>query len=194
MNRIPTVIFGGSFDPVHNGHLALALEVCRRGMAREVWFMVSPLNPHKAGNSLTPEELRLRMVQLATEGEQGLVACDFEFSLPRPSYTVNTLEALETTFPEREFILLVGADNWEKFHKWYKWEDILSRHRLIVYPRGAEEAPELPAGVEWLAAPLHNVSSTMVRETIARGGDISALVPAAVKKFIEENNLYRQNL
>ena len=191
MNKIPTVIFGGSFDPVHNGHLALATEVCRRGLAREVWLMVSPLNPHKAGNNLTDEGLRLRMVQLATEGNAALSACDFEFTLPRPSYTINTFEALEKAYPEREFILLVGADNWEKFHKWYRWEEILERYRLIVYPRGAEEAPALPEGVHWLAAPLHDVSSTIIREAVARGGDISSYVPVAVKMFIEENNLYR---
>ena len=191
MSRIPTVIFGGSFDPIHKGHLSLAAEVCRRGLAAEVWFMVSPLNPHKAGNNLTPEELRLRMVQLATEGEPSFAACDFEFNLPRPSYTVNTLAALAEAYPEREFLLLVGADNWEKFHKWYKWEDILAQYKIIVYPRGCEEAPALPANVFWLAAPLHNVSSTMVRDSVARGEDISSFVPAAVQEFIEENNLYK---
>ena len=106
------MIFGGSFDPVHTGHLALAREVCGRGLAQEVWFMVSPQNPHKTDVRLTPEDARLRMVQLATASDSRLVACDFEFSLPRPSYTVHTLEALRNEYPSREFILLIGADNW----------------------------------------------------------------------------------
>lgn len=191
MNKIPTVIFGGSFDPVHNGHIALASEVCRRGLASEVWFMVSPLNPHKEGNNITPEDVRLQMTRLALEGNPAFAACDFEFSMPRPSYTVKTLEALSAAYPEREFILLIGADNWEKFHKWYMWETILANYRVIVYPRGDEKEPSLPAGVVWLAAPLHNVSSTMVREAAALGKDISHYVPASVNNFIKENNLYK---
>lgn len=191
MNKIPTVIFGGSFDPVHEGHLALAREVCRRGLAREVWFMVSPLNPHKAGKQITPEETRLCMVQAATADNPAFTACNLEFTLPRPSYTVNTLAALREKHPEREFILLVGADNWENFHKWYKWEEILEQHKIIVYPRGCEKQPPLPEGVVWLPAPLHNISSTMVREAVARGEDISSCVPSNVKTFIEKNNLYK---
>ena len=189
-NKIPTVIFGGSFDPIHNGHISLAAEVCRRGLAAEVWFMVSPLNPHKEGCRITPEETRLKMVQLAVEGNASFVACDFEFSLPRPSYTVNTLAALEEAFPDREFKLLIGADNWEKFHKWYKWKTILSRYGIIVYPRGDEKQPSLPCGVEWLSAELCDVSSTMVRESVARGESISSFVPQAVEVFIKENKLY----
>lgn len=192
MNKIPTVIFGGSFNPIHNGHVALAREVCAAGLAREVWFMVSPLNPHKEGQSLAPEEHRLRMVQLATDGDSCLQASDFEFSLPRPSYTVNTLAALCDAYPSREFILLIGADNWEKFHKWYKWEDILARHRIIVYPRGCETRPKLPQGVTWLSAALHNVSSTQVREAVAAGADVSAMVAPQVAQYIKEYNLYTE--
>ena len=191
MNKKPTVIFGGSFDPVHNGHMSLAAEVCRRGLAAEVWFMVSPLNPHKEGNKITPEEERLEMVRLAVSGDEALVACDFEFSLPRPSYTVNTLSALAAAYPGREFILLIGADNWEKFHKWYKWETILSRYKIIVYPRGNEQEPPLPAGVVWLPAPLYDVSSTMVRDAVVAGKDISYLVPQPVACYIEEKSLYK---
>lgn len=191
MNKIPTVIFGGSFDPVHNGHVALAGEVCRRGLACEVWFMVSPLNPHKEGNRITPEALRYQMVEAALAGEPRLSASDFEFSLPRPSYTVSTLSALEEAFPEREFILLIGADNWRNFHKWRDWEKILSRYKIIVYPRGVEPAPQLPEGVVWLPAPLYDVSSTMIRDLASRGEDFSPYVPAAVSDFIRKNKLYK---
>lgn len=193
MNKIPTVVFGGSFDPVHNGHLALAHEVRRRGLAREVWFMVSPLNPHKEGARLTPEECRLRMVELATEGSEGLKACNFEFSLPRPSYTINTLNALCEAYPSREFILLIGADNWEKFHKWYKWEEILAKYKIIVYPRGCEEQPPvLPQGVVWLSSALYDVSSTQVRQIVAAGGDASALLSPQVCQYIKNNKLYTE--
>lgn len=190
MNKTATVIFGGSFDPVHNGHLALAQEVCRKGLAQEVWFMVSPLNPHKEGADLTPEECRLHMVELATADDERLKACDFEFSMPRPSYTVNTLAALRNLHPTREFILLIGADNWEKFHKWYKWEEILAHHKIIVYPRGDMSQPSLPQGVVWLSSVLHDVSSTQVREAVTAGDDASSMLAPQVYEYIKEKNLY----
>ena len=191
MEKIKTVIFGGSFDPVHVGHLSLASEVVASGLAREVWFVVSPQNPHKEACRLSDENIRLQMVQLAIEGNEKFKASDFEFNLPRPSYTISTLSALEKEFPDREFILLVGADNWEKFDKWYRHEEILAQYRIIVYPRDNSDVPELPDGVIWLQAKLHDVSSTQIRELVANGGCISGLVPPAVEKSINQNNLYR---
>ena len=186
------VVFGGSFDPIHNGHLALAAEVLSRGLAAEVWFMVTPQNPHKQGCTLSDEQLRLRMVQLAIEGKEGVVACDFEFGLPRPSYTLNTLNALDAAFPEKEFSLLIGADNWEKFDRWYKGDEILSRYAVIVYPRGDEARPQLPEGVHWLPAKLYDVSSTMVRAAVSAGEDITTMVPFTVAEFIKEKGLYEK--
>ena len=190
MNKAKVAIFGGSFDPIHNGHLALAGEVLSRGLASEVWFMVTPQNPHKQGSALSDERLRLQMVQLAVESKAGMFACDFEFALPRPSYTLNTLNALGEAFPEKEFSLLIGADNWEKFDRWYKGEEILSRYNIIVYPRGGEGEPSLPSGVLWLPAKLYDISSTMVRAAVAAGKDITYLVPSAVANFINEKKMY----
>lgn len=192
MAKTRVAVFGGSFDPIHNGHLALAAEVLSRGLAAEVWFMVTPQNPHKQGCTLNDEQLRLRMVQLAIEGKEGVVACDFEFGLPRPSYTLNTLNALDAAFPEKEFSLLIGADNWEKFDRWYKGDEILSRYAVIVYPRGDEARPQLPEGVHWLPAKLYDVSSTMVRAAVSAGEDITAMVPFAVAEFIKEKGLYEK--
>lgn len=189
--RIRTVVFGGSFDPVHNGHVALAREVVGRGIASEVWFMLTPQNPHKQDCRLTDENVRLQMLRIALEDEPCFVACDFEFSLPRPSYTLNTLDALEKAYPERKFILLVGADNWAKFDKWYKGDEIVRRFGLVVYPRGNEEAPCLPPGVVWLNAQLHDISSTQVRSLVAAGGVISNLVAPGVCRYIIENELYK---
>lgn len=186
-----TVIFGGSFDPIHVGHMALAREVCLRGLADEVWFMVSPQNPHKQGRVMTDEAIRLRMVQLAIGDNPMLKACDFEFSLPRPSYTIKTLEVLEQQFPDREFRLLIGADNWEKFDRWYKGDEILGRYGVIIYPRGGEDAPQLPDNAVWMPACLYNVSSTEVREAVASGKSIAGLVPSGVERFIIEKGLYR---
>lgn len=189
--RKKTVVFGGSFDPVHNGHVALAREIVDRGIAGEVWFMLTPQNPHKQDCCLTDENMRLRMLQMALEDEPRFVACDFEFSLPRPSYTLNTLNALEKAYPGREFVLLVGADNWAKFDKWYKGDEIVERFGLVVYPRGDGDAPSLPPGVVWLNAQLHDISSTQVRSLVASGGDASAFISSKVWEYIVENKLYK---
>ncbi len=192
MNKQRVAVFGGSFDPIHNGHLALAGEVVSRGLADEVWLMVTPQNPHKQDKILSDERLRFQMAQLAVEGMDGVKACDFEFSLPRPSYTLTTLTALDEAFPDKEFCLLIGADNWEKFDRWYKGDEILSRYGIIVYPRGSEGEPPLPSGVRWLPAKLYDISSTMVRAAVATGNDITGLVPATVLRFINDNKMYKK--
>ena len=193
MNKTAKVaIFGGSFDPIHNGHLALAGEVLARDLASEVWFMVTPQNPHKQDCTLSDEQLRLQMVQLAVEGKHGMKACDFEFVLPRPSYTLHTLNALVQAFPDKEFALLIGADNWEKFDRWYKGDEILSRHNIIVYPRGNETPPPLPPGVQWLPAKLYDVSSTMVRAAVRDGKGVTDFVPQPVARFIKDNKMYEK--
>ena len=161
-----------------------------RGLAAEVWLMVTPQNPHKQDKALSDERLRFQMAQLAVGGMAGVKACDFEFSLPRPSYTLTTLTALDEAYPDKEFCLLIGADNWEKFDRWYKGDEILSRYGVIVYPRGSEEEPLLPSGVQWMAAKLHDVSSTMVRAAVEAGEDVTALVPTAVAGFINEHKMY----
>lgn len=191
MEKIKTVIFGGSFDPIHVGHISLATEVVKSGLANEVWFMVSPQNPHKEQCNLSDESVRLKMVDLAIADNEHFKASDFEFNLPRPSYTITTLSALEENYPDREFILLVGADNWKKFDRWYKHDEILARYRIIVYPRDNSVVPVVPDGVTWLSAKLHDVSSTRVRELVTNGCTISGLVPLAVEEYINKNNLYR---
>lgn len=189
--KIRTIIFGGSFDPIHVGHTALAAEALRQNLADEVWFMVSPLNPHKQGQQLTPEEKRLAMVQLAIEDEPRFKASDFEFILPRPSYTLHTLQALETAYPERTFLLLIGADNWEKFDRWYRGDLILERYPIIVYPRGNEQQPLLPQGVEWLSSRLYDISSTQIREMVLSDVDIRGVVSQKVAEYIKMNRLYK---
>lgn len=192
MPKTKVAVFGGSFDPIHNGHLALASEVLLRGLANEVWFMVTPQNPHKQDCLLSDERLRFRMVQMAVDGKVGVKASDFEFALPRPSYTLNTLNALDEAFPGCEFSLLIGADNWEKFDRWYKGDEILSRYGVIIYPRGNESIPVLPPGVQWLPAKLYDISSTMVRAAVGDGKEVTGLVPAAVAQFIKDNKMYKK--
>ncbi|MBQ9215217.1 MAG: nicotinate-nucleotide adenylyltransferase [Prevotella sp.] len=180
---IKTGIFGGSFNPIHNGHISLARQLKEKAGLDEVWLMVSPQNPLKQNEDLLDDEKRLEMVRLALEGEEGLIASDYEMHLPKPSYTWNTLQALSKDYPEREFVLLIGGDNWALFDKWYHAEDIKQNYRIVVYPRkGAEE------GIEGVR--LIDISSTDIRQRIKEGRGIRRLVPKAVADYIRKEGLY----
>ena len=128
-------IFGGSFNPIHLGHTALAAYICEQGLVDEVWLMVSPQNPLKRDLTLLDENERLAMARLAVAPYPMLKASDFEFNLPRPSYTYHTLQALRAAYPEHEFSLIIGEDNWQCFDRWYRGEDIARETPIIVYPR-----------------------------------------------------------
>lgn len=184
---IRTGIFGGSFNPIHIGHLALANYLCEYTDLDEVWFVVSPQNPFKANSSdLWDDDLRLELARLAVEDYPKFRACDIEFHLPRPSYMVNTLEALQANHPDREFVLVIGADNWISFPRWKDADKICSRHRLMVYPRpGCEiDASTLPEGVQLVHTPLLEVSSTFIRESLKQGKDVRYFVHPKVWKKI----------
>ena len=133
--KVKTGIFSGSFNPIHIGHLALANYLCEYEGLDEVWFMVSPQNPLKTQSVLWNDELRLQLVKLAIEGYPHFKASDFEFHLPRPSYSVNTLEKLRETYPERNFYFIIGADNWTRFDRWYQSERIIKENQILIYPR-----------------------------------------------------------
>ncbi len=190
---IRTAVFGGSFNPIHVGHLQLAREVVKQHLADEVWLLVSPQNPLKLNKELLDEEARYQLASLAVEGETGIKASRFEFDLPRPSYTFRTLESLCRAYPEREFSLLIGGDNWALFDRWAHYEEILARYPIIVYPR--EDSPlvaeSLPEGVSLLRAPLWPVSSTEIRRRICAGEDCSSLLPKRVDEAIKRLGYYR---
>lgn len=172
-------IFGGSFNPIHRGHISLAQGILRSGMIDEVWFMVSPHNPLKQQSDLMPDAERLALVQRAVEGKEGLRASDFEFRLPKPSYMYITLRRLQESYPDCEFTLLIGADNWLCFDRWKEYREILQRYPIIIYPREGYPIDQstLPASVKYLSLPLYNISSTQIRQMIARGEDVSEFVP-----------------
>lgn len=181
-------IFGGSFNPIHNGHVAIGSTMLQVMGLDEVWYMLSPQNPLKQYADLLDENKRMDIVRHALKDEPGLVAKDYEFSLPRPSYTWNTLQNLHRDFPHDEFTLIIGGDNWDKFDKWAHHEDILATHRIAVFPREGAAVPEqLPENVTFVKVPLVNVTSTMLRGMVRTGADISPYVPAVVLEEIKEN-------
>lgn len=177
MKRI--ALFGGSFNPIHRGHVGLAEYVVGHGMTDELWMMVSPQNPLKATPELMDEQFRLELVRMAVKTVPGVMASDFEFSLPKPSYTYDTLKALHDAFPNYTFLLLIGADNWLCFDKWYRAEDILKEHELLVYPRKGYsiDVGTLPRSVRCIDAPLFPWSSTQVRQAILENQDVSQILP-----------------
>ena len=154
--------------------------------------MVSPQNPLKMQTDLLADDLRYEMAQKALEGVEGVVASDYEFGLPKPSYTWNTLEMLGKECPDDEFVLLIGGDNWERFHLWHRAEEIQKKFSIVVYPRAGStiDPQSLPPTVHIVHTPLINISSTMVRERIREGRSISRLVPKPVADIIRERGLY----
>ena len=185
-------IFGGSFNPIHYGHLKLGRALCREQRVDQLWYVVSPLNPFKAGETdLASPKDRLDMVRAAVAPFPELHASDVEFSLPSPSYMEHTLIYLRKAHPADDFVLVIGADNWLSFSGWYHFEDILAHHDILVYPRPGYELPdELPANVTKVDTPLYDVSATEVRSLLAGEKDVSELIPSPVMRIIRERHLY----
>lgn len=189
MNRkIKTGIYGGSFNPIHNGHIALARHLLQEAELDEIWFVVSPQNPFKVQQQLLDDDKRLLLVRKALAPYPQLVASDFEFSLPRPSYMWHTLQGMSAQWPDRELHLIIGADNWLCFDRWYHADDIRSTYPIIIYPRqGYDIEPSaLPRGVRLVNTPLYNVSSTEIRADVAAGRDISGKVPSTILSEVEK--------
>lgn len=190
-------IYSGSFNPVHEGHIALCDYLVQEGVVDEVWLIRSPLNPLKVNtaNTLAPDEDRQKMLELAIAGHRGLKVCCIEDTLPKPNYTVNTLQALQKLFPGEEFHLIVGMDNWLIFDRWKAYDTILTDFHLVVYPRPGYEMAEVEAlqdfvgRVRFVDAPLYDISSTEIREAIAQGKE-PQLVDEKVLTYIKAHTLY----
>ena len=135
-------IYGGSFNPVHFGHVGLAKWVIEHTDLDELWLLVSPNNPLKSAKILAPEQERLEGVRQAVKDIKGVKVSDFEFSLPRPSYTANTLRELQKAYPQHTFTLIIGEDNINIFDKWREKEFILENFRIFIYPRVSSRQTE----------------------------------------------------
>jgi len=188
---IRTALFGGTYNPLHNGHLAIARSVLEQGLADEVWLLVTPCNPWKSDQILLDDRMRYEMVAQAVKDMDGIRASDFEFKLDKPSYTANTLRRISADYPDRRFILTIGADNWVKFHNWKESGFILDNYPIIVYPRQDYPIESLSGNVTLLDCPLMDVSSTQIRQMVKDGQPIDHLVPPAVESFIRNNKLYK---
>jgi nicotinate-nucleotide adenylyltransferase len=172
-------VFGGSFNPLHKGHVSLASNVLQSGAVDEVWFIVSPHNPLKEKESLQDAQERLDNVRRGTQHINGVVVSDVEFTLPQPSYTYITLRKLKQMRPQDELVLIIGADNWQCFGNWKEHDEIASNYQIVIYPRRGYtiDTAKLPPNVRYLDMPLYDISSTQVRQMKSKGEDVSELLP-----------------
>lgn len=197
-------LYFGTFNPIHVGHLIIAHYIVEFSDLHEVWFVITPHNPHKVKKSLLEDYHRLAMVEIALESYPKLKESNIEFNLPQPNYTVNTLAYLEEKYPNREFCLIMGADNLKNFHRWKNYEIILKRHRIYVYPRISEgevnpQFYSLEEGekkfhpnITVINAPIMELSSTFIRNAVKEKKDIRSMLPPGVWEYLDEMNFYKK--
>ena len=185
-------LYFGSFNPIHQGHLIVAETALNQSDLQSVWFVVSPQNPFKKKNNLLNEYDRFRMVELAIEGNIRLMASNVEFTLPKPSYTIDTLTHLSDTYPSYSFHLIMGSDNLTHLHKWKKAEILMKHYPIYVYPRpgSTPEMDHLNAEIHLFDAPFLDISATYIRSALQNDRSIRYLVPEAVREYIHKNHLY----
>ncbi len=187
-------IYSGSFNPIHLGHTQLAKHILEQKIVDEVWFIVSPCNPLKERRELLDEYIRLEMLVLALQNHPQMKASDVEFSMPIPSYSIDTLNVLRLQYPEYQFSLIIGSDNALIFDQWKDYIQILENFPILVYPRMGFDfqtvAHQYPA-MQLLTTPYYNVSSTQIRQLIQEGKDLSPYLDPSVIQLIEENDFYQ---
>jgi len=176
-------LFSGSFNPIHNGHLILANYICEYEGLDEIWFVVSPLNPLKSSDELLNNEIRYRWVEQAIAPYSRFRACDIEFEMPLPSYTIQTLKALKERYAGIEFTLIIGSDNWLCFEQWKDYQSIIDNYQILIYPRKGYEIADqggLPASVRLTCAPQIEISSSFIRKAKSEGKEVPFFLPPAI--------------
>ncbi|MDE7376926.1 MAG: nicotinate-nucleotide adenylyltransferase [Muribaculaceae bacterium] len=178
---------------MHIGHIMVASYLTQWKIVDRVWLTLSPRNPLKSSDSLLSDLQRLAMLRVACKDLPGIEICDIELSMPRPSFTINTLKVLSKRYPSMRFKLIIGSDNWNNFDKWRDHEEILDNYGVIVYPRpGKPITNTLADGMELVQSPSINLSSTFIRSAIEKGRNVSAFLPVGVYDYIVANNLYQK--
>lgn len=185
-------IFSGSFDPIHIGHAMMVSWISQYSDLDEVWLMLSPQNPLKVGKKMTPDAQRMAMCRLVADDIKGVKCSEFELSLPKPTYTYRTLTQLSAEYPDKQFVLIIGSDNWLLFDKWRDYKEIIAEYEIFIYPRpGYQVAGELPDNVKLLEeAPQALISSTFIRDAIKNGKQLNYFIPAEVLSYIQKHKLY----
>lgn len=186
-------IMGGSYNPIHIGHAIIANYIIQNTCLDKLWLMVSPENPFKSGQKMASDMDRIRMTEMVASRLDNVVTSAFEFSLPRPSYTIDTLNALQSKFPDDEFYLIIGADNWAAFERWRNHQEIIENFHLFVYPRRGYDVvipQDVANKVELVDAPFIEVSSTKIREQLGEYKNMCFYLPEDVYEYIVKKHLY----
>ncbi|WP_294286239.1 nicotinate (nicotinamide) nucleotide adenylyltransferase [uncultured Chryseobacterium sp.] len=189
-------LFFGSFNPIHIGHLILANYILEHSDMDELWFVVSPQNPFKEKKSLLKDHNRLDMVQLAVKNYPKMRASNVEFSLPQPSYTIDTLTYLHEKYPDYSFSLIMGEDNLAGLHKWKNAEALIKNHHIIVYPRifeGDKKDSDLlqHENISLIKAPVIELSATEIRNMIRTGKNVRPMLPPEVFEYLDGSSFYK---
>jgi len=187
-------LYFGSFNPIHNGHLAIANYMLEFTDLDKIWFIVSPQNPLKKKESLLADYHRFELVNLAIGDSYNYKASNVEFSLPQPSRTIDTLAFLFDKYPDKQFVLIMGADNLVSFKKWKNYQEILKNYEIYVYPRPEILETEFDnhPQVKRIEAPLMEISSSFIRQSIKDKRDIRFFVPLKVWEYIKEMHFYEK--
>lgn len=194
MKRKQIGVFSGSFNPIHVGHIILASYIKEFTDIDEVWLVVSPQNPLKDANTLLDDAARLEMANIAIEDFEGIKVSQVEFDMPKPSYTIDTLNKLAAENPEADFTLIIGADNWNDFHRWKDYKLLLATYKVMIYPRAGESIyidKQYRHTVDVVDAPLVEVSSTFIRDGIKNSKDVRAFLPKGVYEYLTKNKYYQ---
>lgn len=188
-----TGLYFGTFNPIHIGHCVIAQHMLEFTDLEEIWFVVTPHNPHKKKNTLLDDYQRLHMVQLAIDDEVNMKVSNMEFGLPQPSYTAKSLAHATEKWPDREFCLIMGADNLQTFHKWQNYEWMLENHHIYVYPRINMDGGKLKdhPNVTLTDAPIIQMASTDIRKAIKAGKNVSFMLAPRVWECLLTGNFYR---
>ncbi|MBI1953002.1 MAG: nicotinate (nicotinamide) nucleotide adenylyltransferase [Candidatus Omnitrophica bacterium] len=187
-------LFGGTFNPVHRGHLLLAEGAQRAlGLDRLLW-VVSGIPPHKVPDPLIAPEHRYEMVRLAVAGQARFEPSRIEMDQPGPSYTIDTVRRLQAGPPGRaaEWFLLVGSDSAGELPTWKSFESLKAMVQIVVIPRPDLPGAQAPAGVRTIAVTTLPISSSQIRQRVREGLPIEELVPEAVARYIAARGLYRE--
>lgn len=197
-------IMGGTFDPIHNGHLLLGEQAYREYGLDQIWYMPSGQPPHKKDHRVTDGRIRLEMTRLATEGRAGFCCSDFEVTRSGNTYTSQTLAMLHEKYPDHTFFFIIGADSLYEIEFWHKPEQVLAQAVILAAEREYEAAgrsmekqiaylkEKYQADVRKLHCQEIDVSSAQIRQMASRGESIAACVPAAVARYIEYHHLYQE--
>ena len=185
-------LFFGSFDPIHIGHLIVANTVYEMTAMDQIWFVVSPQNPFKKNKTLLHEIDRFDLVKLAIRDNLYFKASDVEFSLPRPSYTINTMMYLKSRYLNYEFNVIMGEDSLVQFKKWKNYHEILDQYGIIIYPRevSSKASSINHENVVLISAPRVDISASYIRQMLQEGKIPKYLVPEEVLGLIELKKYY----